>query len=264
MEHEQDDAASEASSSGLPPPLITASQYESLVCRACVCKIEALRRWAGAPGVLMVVRDSSESSWKVIGEDSEEDDVDIGTNLDSESLAGQKRARPAAEEEGSGPKRSRTGLTTSSSSSSEMSQCLAPPVNTTVGSILSAWNEDTGGLETSKLKGAGDIFLTEGFRERWCKCEECLPSLQAHPYLLQEEETFEPPEDPDSGLSLEELGMRALERIPRDRAIDGIHAFNEMRDQLMNHLRPFAQEDKEVTEADIRGFFANKMAEMAK
>lgn len=31
------------------------------------------------------------------------------------------------------------------------------------------------------------------------------------------------------GLSLEELGLRALERIPRDRAIDGIHAFNEMR-----------------------------------
>jgi hypothetical protein len=31
------------------------------------------------------------------------------------------------------------------------------------------------------------------------------------------------------GLSLEELGMRALERLPRDRAIDGIHAFNGMR-----------------------------------
>jgi hypothetical protein len=34
---------------------------------------------------------------------------------------------------------------------------------------------------------------------------------------------------PLSGLSLEELGMRALERLPRDRAIDGIHAFNGMR-----------------------------------
>ena len=32
-----------------------------------------------------------------------------------------------------------------------------------------------------------------------------------------------------TGISLEELGLRALERIPRDRAIDGIHAFNEMR-----------------------------------
>jgi E3 ubiquitin-protein ligase UBR7 len=46
---------------------------------------------------------------------------------------------------------------------------------------------------------------------------------------LEEEETYEPPEDPDSGLSLEELGMRALQRLPRDRAIDGIRAFNDMR-----------------------------------
>lgn len=28
----------------------------------------------------------------------------------------------------------------------------------------------------------------------------------------------------------------------------------------MNHLRPFAQEQKEVTEADIRAFFDVKMA----
>lgn len=33
----------------------------------------------------------------------------------------------------------------------------------------------------------------------------------------------------DLGLSLEELGLRALERIPRDRAIDGIQAFMDLR-----------------------------------
>jgi hypothetical protein len=29
---------------------------------------------------------------------------------------------------------------------------------------------------------------------------KCLPALQARPYLLKEEETYEPPEDPDSGM----------------------------------------------------------------
>lgn len=29
----------------------------------------------------------------------------------------------------------------------------------------------------------------------------------------------------------------------------------------MNHLRPFAQDNKEVTEADIRAFFGAKMAQ---
>jgi hypothetical protein len=47
--------------------------------------------------------------------------------------------------------------------------------------------------------------------------------------LEEEEETHEPPEDPDAGLSLEELGMRALEKLPKEQAINGIMAFQRMR-----------------------------------
>lgn len=77
------------------------------------------------------------------------------------------------------------------------------------------------------------------------------------------------------GLSLEELGLRALERIPRDRAIDGIQAFVDLRsvfivaynphfhnpihfpgrDGLMQYLKPFAEQGKEVNESDIQAFF---------
>jgi len=49
--------------------------------------------------------------------------------------------------------------------------------------------------------------------------------------------------------------MRALERLPRDRAIDGIHAFNAMRDGLKSFLQPFAQEGKIVNEEDVKKFF---------
>ena len=31
---------------------------------------------------------------------------------------------------------------------------------------------------------------------------QCLPSLEAKPYLLEEEDTYEPPDDPDSGETL--------------------------------------------------------------
>ncbi len=40
-------------------------------------------------------------------------------------------------------------------------------------------------------------------------------------------------------LSLEELGLRALDRLPRDRALDGIRAFNTMR---------YADDDDDVLE----------------
>ncbi|KAJ6460648.1 hypothetical protein C8R47DRAFT_120186 [Mycena vitilis] len=62
----------------------------------------------------------------------------------------------------------------------------------------------------------GDVFLTEKFRERRCRCDDCLPSLEAHPYRLEEDEIDEPPENPDSdviGLPLEEPGMRARRGI---------------------------------------------------
>jgi E3 ubiquitin-protein ligase UBR7 len=70
------------------------------------------------------------------------------------------------------------------------------------------------------------------------------------------------------------LGTRALEQLPRDRALDGIHAFNDMRyvlllypsffsevifitsDHLLEYLRPFAQQGKIVEEADVTRFFA--------
>jgi E3 ubiquitin-protein ligase UBR7 len=133
---------------------------------------------------------------------------------------------------------------------------------------------------------------------------QCFPQFERYPFLLEEEETYEPPEDPDSGtplaappprlrfslpilthnapgLSLEELGMRALARLPRDKALDGIRAFNSMRcvthsslrlccvltclshrtrDDLMAYLRPFAQEGRVVGDADISAFFEARRA----
>jgi len=238
---DNDDAASEASSSGLPPPLISASDYESLVCGSCVSKIPTLQRWAGTPGILMVTRDDASGPWKRIGGNNDDQPINVVLEVD----AGTKRPlSPSAET----PEAKRARASDLGAGPSNTPRCLAPPPNPTAQKIL-AERVSSGAL------GTGDIFLTEGFQTRWCRCDSCLPSLQANPYLLEEEETYEPPEDPDSGLSLEELGMRALERIPRDRAIDGIHAFNAMRDNLVQYLRPFAQEGKVVNEADVRSFF---------
>ncbi|KZT70600.1 hypothetical protein DAEQUDRAFT_725137 [Daedalea quercina L-15889] len=252
-----DDGASDASE--LPPGLLTADDYDALICGACVRAIPTLRRYAGTPGVLMVVRDAPELPWKVIGREESTDEgatVEVAAEAKSEDVGG-KRAR--SPEDAGAPAAKRPRVSTESSASPP---CLAPPANSVAQEILSSSPShlENGGADSDAAVGStplgdGDVFLTEGWRERWCRCESCLPSLQARPYLLEEEDTYEPPEDPDSGLTLEELGLRALQRLPRDRALDGIRAFNEMRDDLMNHLRPFAQEGKEVTEADIRAFF---------
>ncbi|KAJ7705439.1 hypothetical protein B0H17DRAFT_973989 [Mycena rosella] len=300
-----DDAASDASSSGLPPPLITSDDYDAFVCRACVQRIPALRRLAGTPGAITVIRADVAAPWTRLGDEppKEEDAPVVVTDADTvdPESTGAKRALPpptAADEPAL--KRTRTS-SASSASTSAAKPCLAPPP----APLAQAAYAETSAWDADAALCTGDVFLTEDFRARWCRCDDvrlfpsppsndqywyspylalqflllslkllihalhpylstsklsanlmqCLSSLEAHPYLLEEEETYEPPEDPDSGLSLEELGMRALARLPRDRAIDGIMAFNAMRDNLRAYLRPFAEEGKVVGEADVQSFF---------
>lgn len=249
----QDDAGSDMTSNGLPPPLISAEDYDVFVCYECVTKIHTLRRYAGTKGVIMVVRNDASGSWRTVDDDvlpaaswnHTSDDLPLEVDGSGSTF---RRHSSSAQTQGEEREAKRRKICDPSSSC-----CLAPPASSIAKAIFECNSQDSR-MSSSPL-GAGDVFLTEGWRERWCRCDQCSPSLQAHPYLLEEEQTYEPPEDPDSGLSLEELGMRALARIPRDRAIDGIHAFNDMRDGLMEYLRPFAQEGKVVEAADVNRFF---------
>jgi len=247
-----EDAASEASSSGLPPPLISGDEYESFVCGACVSQNPTLIRWAGTAGAIMVVRDSPGDPWRRLNGSTKVDQelVQVEEDLQNDSTVGTKR--PSSLSTLDEPKAKRSKNTRDDELTSSI-PCLAPPQEPLARKFLSSSNK----WEPETSLGTGDIFFTLGFKDRWCHCDSCLPPLKMNPYLLHDEETYEPPEDPDSGLSLEELGMRALARLPRDRAIDGIHAFNEMRNNLVSFLRPFAQEGKVVNESDVREFFAS-------
>jgi E3 ubiquitin-protein ligase UBR7 len=215
-----DDSHSYASSSGLPRPLITAEDYDALVCRSCVSQIPILQAWAGTPGVVMVVRDNPDSSWGIIGALQEEDLViddgpaaegtipahmetpessytrppirplsgDVSLPLpDHDTLQGKKRSlsNPPPPADGPSVKRSRTSETSLNSS---QKVCLAPTPHPIAQAVLAQ-----NGAETL---GAGDIFLSGDWRKRWCRCDSCFPALR--PYLLEEEEVYEPPEDPDS------------------------------------------------------------------
>jgi len=235
-----------------PPPRLLASEYDSLVCHECVLKIPTLKTWAGAPGLMMLVKKRNStpesSQWEVIGRpvDSETTPADSGTSgakrkqpdtgQDTENLQAKKQVKL---------ENGRSGVS-----------CQAPEPNSVAQSVLA--KADSLSEQQADFEGAGDVFLASGFRDRWCVCAQCRPLLDDYPYLLQEEETYEPPEDPDSNLSFEELGMRALHLLPRDKAIDGITAYNQFRDELLDYLRPFAQEGKAVSKEDIQKFFKEK------
>lgn len=152
-------------SSGLPPPLVSADDYDSFVCAACVSKAPILRRYAGTKGVVMVVRDGERGSWRRLegdspGKSQESSDEPLLDVADPQPVTIKRpRSRSSSQGDEPEPKRTRT---------SASSPCLAPAVNSIAQAIF---ENQPSGSENSTFNGTGDIFLTEGFRKRWCRCE---------------------------------------------------------------------------------------------
>lgn len=94
--------------------------------------------------------------------------------------------------------------------------------------------------------------------------------------MLDDEDIYEPPADPDArrvsfgsdshqaladqsvstDKSTLELGMEALERMPRGQAIDGVTAFTGLSERLRAFLRPKAEAGETITKDMVDEFFA--------
>lgn len=105
------------------------------------------------------------------------------------------------------------------------------------------------------------VCLNFGFRDKLNNIKvtakgELASFLENHSYLYLPDPVYEPPEDDDNSSTFE-LGTEALLSLPRDQAIEGLQAFDQVRSKLRDFLRPFANENKIVTEEEVRTFFSN-------
>jgi E3 ubiquitin-protein ligase UBR7 len=112
------------------------------------------------------------------------------------------------------------------------------------------------------------LFFKDNFREHLCRCSSCFPLLAPHPQLLEEEETYEPPVSEDggsengggstagSGGSLYDRGESALRNVDRVRAIEGVMAYQHLKDKLMPFFQQFAESKKAISAEDIKEYFA--------
>lgn len=145
------------------PSLLPGETYDTLICGHCALSIPTVRRWAGTPGVIAVVRDSQEGEWHVTSETSSDDETQ--PDVTESSSAGVKRSLHDPLENEQPTKRART------TPSDAALACLAPPINAAMSQVyISLENATT----PEASFGAGDVFLTEGWRDRWCKCDEVL------------------------------------------------------------------------------------------
>lgn len=111
--------------------------------------------------------------------------------------------------------------------------------------------------------GTFSLFLTEDFRESFCRCPDHFSLLTPHPALLEEEEAYQPPvsEDGDDGTgsvgsrSLLDRGEAALSNMDRVRAIEGVMVYNHLKDKVKGFLQPFAESGVPVGAEDIKRYF---------
>src|SRR5207247_1732994 len=98
--------------------------------------------------------------------------------------------------------------------------------------------------------------------EHLCRCPSCFPNLKAHPQLLEEEDTYEPPvsEDGDDGAqsvgtgSLLDRGEAAFNNMDRVRAIQGAMAYAHLKDKVAAFLKPFAESGQAVGAEDVKAY----------
>lgn len=113
--------------------------------------------------------------------------------------------------------------------------------------------------------GQFSLFFKADFRDHLCRCASCFPSLALHPQLLEEEDNYEPPvsESGDeaggstvgSG-SIYDRGESALKNVDRVRAIEGVMAYNHLKDKLKPFFQQFAESGQAISAEDIKAHFA--------
>lgn len=119
-------------------------------------------------------------------------------------------------------------------------------------------------------QGMFSILAMEDFRDKFCRCPRCFRNLIPHPQLQEEEDEYEPSiSDSERSLvgggasgtrsagtaSLLDRGEAALNTMDRVKAIEGVMAYNHLKDKVKEFLKPYAESGKTVSADDIKEYF---------
>ncbi|EFX03090.1 metaphase-anaphase transition protein [Grosmannia clavigera kw1407] len=241
----------------LPAGFPKEEEFEGFICYKCVEAYPWIKRYAGAPGFLPAVflRETT-TDLPVSRKRKAEDEADEGL-ADGTTAQEPKRIR-SDDQAKSGPVGGEEHKT-----QSETARMLACKFQV---------------LPPAPATGRFSLFFTESFRDQLCRCADCFPKLRPHAQLLEEEETYEPPVSDDGSAdggdggsangrnsgggpsqgsgSLYDRGESALQNIDRVRAIEGVMAYNQLKDKLKPFFQQFAESGQAISAEDIKSYFA--------
>ncbi|KAF2455209.1 putative zinc finger in N-recognin-domain-containing protein [Lineolata rhizophorae] len=234
----------------LPPGFPAEDDFDAFVCYRCVAAFPWIRRYAGSDGFLPPVYRAGPGDGDGAPAAAAAAAAAAPAARDAPLKRGPDRGSPdprgrpgdGGSDGDGGAKRRRTG--------GPSPACRAP----------------AGSADPSRPLS---LFCKDGFRASFCRCADCFPPLARHPCLLEEEETYEPPMSDDGGGgggsgadgasagtgSLLDRGEAALSNVDRVRAIEGVMAYNHLKEKVKSFLAPFAESGRPVGAEDIKAYF---------
>lgn len=243
----------------LPPGFPAEDDFDYLICYKCADAYPWIKQYASSAGFLPALpADGSASATQTNGyvaATNGHTSTDAEVKIEAATDAKKRKAEDDPDDSQESNKKARSDAETTNE---------ATPART---------NDATTRPRHESLptppSGQVSLFLKEDFRDHLCRCAECFPRLPKHPQLLEEEDTYEPPVSESdhnenasvggrsvgSG-SILERGEAALSSMDRARAVEGVMAYNHVREKVKAFLQPFAESGTPVGAEDIKAYFA--------
>jgi E3 ubiquitin-protein ligase UBR7 len=258
-EEEEDEDEKRLRDLGFPPD----DAFEHMICWRCLSANPWLKRLAAYPGFFVLERKEATADTATVAVDGSPpaaisetpavDDIAETTKKATEATEakpeeetaqlsqGQKRKASDSDEVDDAasplkrvhPDLEPTTITTTTTTATTATACTLPP--------------------SSALPGTFTLLLPSDFRARLCHCPDCYPYLRPFPQLREAEESHEPPVSPPA--SIYDESERALNSMDRVQAIEGVLAYNKLKERVKAFLEPFAKSGRAVAEEDVKGYF---------
>ncbi|KAF2030810.1 hypothetical protein EK21DRAFT_34220, partial [Setomelanomma holmii] len=247
----------------LPPGFPAEDDFDHFICYKCLKANPWIKRYAGTPGFLPpvyldktlnttapeatapVAEDSNGESKKRKASDDDEEET-VSTTLAAPAPAKRQKSQEPSNALKSIPEDSITLPITpkTQEAPADCKHATLPPLPAQV--------------QTTPFS----LFLKPDFRDHLCHCSSCFPWLKAHPPLLEEEDTYEPPvsEDGEGAQSVGtgsilDRGEAAFNNMDRVQAIQGAMAYAHLKDKVAAFLKPFAESGQAVGAEDVKAYF---------
>lgn len=246
----------------LPPGFPPEDTFDHLICYRCVRAFPWIKRYANAPGFRSATFSKDSNSYIATKDSPHPEDTptplnglaDTSPSFAPNATTSKRKASDAfADDPPASPSKKPKALEDADIANAPHTQPTHASSPCTYNTLSPPPNPPT------------TLFLPSNFHPLLCRCPTHFPLLSPHPQLLEPEVNYSPPLSETSSAadgtpsvgsrSLLDRGEAALSNMDRVRAIEGVMAYNHVRDKVKDFLKPFAESGDVVAAEDVKRYF---------